>query len=71
MCFAERKNRTTHSVVTDTLVARIIVATTYAPLSSAKIPARIDKSPPAKTSVTMSSSATQDAFDGELPYLVM
>ena len=50
------------------LVPRIIAATTYAPLSSAKIPARIDKSPPAKTSVTISRSATQDAFDGEIPF---
>ena len=71
MRFAERKNKTTHNVVTDMLVPRIIAATTYAPLSSAKIPARIDKSQPAKTSVTISSSATQDAFDGEIPFLVM
>ena len=53
------------------LVPRIIAATTYAPLSNAKIPARIDKSPPAKTSVTMSSNATHDAFDGETPFLVI
>ena len=34
----------------------------------AVIPARIDNTPPAKTSVTISRSATHDAFDVEIPF---
>ena len=67
----EAKNRTTHNVVTVTLVASITAATRYAPLSNAIIPAIIDKTPAARTSVTISSNATHDAFDVEIPFLTM
>ena len=51
------------------LVPKIIAATTYAPLSNARIPAIIANSPPAKTSVTMSKMAIHIAFDGCTPFL--
>ena len=71
VCFDDAKNRTTHNVVTVTLVASITAATRYAPLSNAIIPAIIDKTPAARTSVTISSNATHDAFDVEIPFFTM
>ena len=52
-------------------IQRIIAATRYAPLSNAIIPAIIDKTPAARTSVTISSNATHDAFDVEIPFFTM
>ena len=67
--FEDRKNSTIHADVTDTLVARIMAATTYAPASRATTPASMDSMPPASTSVTMSRMATHIALDGGTPFL--
>ena len=61
--FADKKNSTTQSTVTVRLVPKTIAATRYAPFSNATIPARIESTPPAKTSVTISRRATHDAFE--------
>ena len=67
--FEDRKNITIHIDVTDTLVASMMAATTYAPASSATMPAMMDSMPPASTSVTMSRMATHIALDGGTPFL--
>ena len=67
--FDDRKNITIHADVTDTLVASMMAATTYAPASSATMPATMDSRPPARTSVTMSRMATHIALDGGTPFL--
>ena len=71
VCFDDAKYKPTHNVVTVILVAKIIAATRYAQLSNAIIPAIIDKTPAARTSVTISSNATHDAFDVEIPFFTM
>ena len=70
MCFDETKNNTIQIAVTVMLVPKTIVATTYAPLSSAKTPARIDSTPPARTSVTISTIAIHAAFAGVTRFFV-
>ena len=69
VCFDERKNKIIQRDVTKILVARIIVATTYAPLIKATTPAIMDNNPPAKTSVTISKIAIHIALEGETPFL--
>ena len=65
----ESRNSTIHSVVTKTLVPSTMAATRYAPLASAMMPAAMESSPPASTSVTISMMAIQVDFEGFTPFL--
>ena len=69
--FDDKKNKTIHSPVIGTAVPKTTAPTTYAPYIIASIPAKIESTPAAKTSVTISNNATQDAFDVGIPFFVI
>ena len=52
--FDDKKNKTIHNPVIGTAVPKTTAPTTYAPAYIAKIPASIESTPAAKTSVTVS-----------------
>ncbi len=68
VCLEDKKNITIHNVVIEILVAKMTIPTTYAPFNNAIIPANIDNKPAASTSVTISTSAIQVAFESSIPF---